>query len=234
MGRPGTAGVYMFEWADKIGSRGRCPWLLLVDRDGVVREFTGESMPGIVAVIGTDYEKAGKWSHTTYRMELATGVRAIAGRDGWETGRFVEGLAAAVGYPGHIDRWVDVANALGTTIPETMRFLREWRPKAAEALDAVEEAITEVDDTAEQGAETIAISFGSPTRRQRNDGFWEWPVVVTLDGQEVGRIVPGEDGRWTSSGQVNILSMEHSSGHGGGYVSMRLAVPAGGKAHHGS
>ena len=223
----------MYKWSDRIGSRSRSAWLLLVTPDGKVREFTGVNIPGVVAVVGTDYEKAGKWSHTTYRLELAPGVRPIAGRDGWETGRFVEGLRDAVCFGRPVDRWVDVANALGVTVPEAMRFLREWRPKAAEALDAVEEAIEAVDTAADDGAEIVSISFGGPTRRQREAGFWSWPVRVLLDGQEVGRVAKDENGRWVASGRVEILAKEHTSGHGGGYVSMRLAVPAGAEAVYG-
>lgn len=85
----------MFIWSDQMGHRGRGAWLLLVDSEGHIHRFTGENILGVCAVVGTDYKKAGKWSHTTYRLELAPGVRAIAGRDGWETGRFVEGLGAA-------------------------------------------------------------------------------------------------------------------------------------------
>jgi hypothetical protein len=204
----------------------------LVNAEGRVHVFKGENIPGLVAIVGTDYEKAGKWSHTTYRLELAPRVRAIAGKDGWETGRFVEGLRDAVRFGRPIDRWIDVANALGVTIPEAMRFLREWRPKAAEALDAVEEAIEAVDTAADDGAEIVSISFGGPTRRMREAGFWNWPVLVILDGQEIGRVTPTEAG-WVPSGQVEIMAKEHASGHGGGYVSMRLAVPAGAKVYHG-
>jgi len=221
----------MFEWSDRIGSRGRSAWLLLVDGEGRIHRFLGENISGVVAVIGTDYEKAGKWSHTTYRLELAPGVRPIAGRDGWETGRFVEGLRSAVHFERPIDRWVDVANALGVTISETMRFLCEWRPKAAEALDAVEKAIEAVDTLADDGAEIISISFGGPNRRQRAEGFWSWPVLVLLDGEEIGRLVP-EGSFYIPSGSVKLLAMETSGGHGGGYVSMRLAVPAGAVAVH--
>lgn len=128
---------------------------------------------------------------------------------------------------------MDVANALGVTLTEAQRFLREWRPKAAAALDAVEAALEAVDTASEEGAEIVSISFGGPTRRQREAGFWSWPVRVLLDGQEVGRVVADENGRWVASGQVKILAVEHAAGYHGGCVSMRLAVPAGAKAYHG-
>jgi hypothetical protein len=91
-------------------------------------------------VRGTDYTKQGIWSYTTYRLQIATGVREIAGRDGWETGRFTEGLGAAVGVPTP-DTWADVATALGVSVPRAMEFLRNWRPGAAESLDSVERSL---------------------------------------------------------------------------------------------
>lgn len=221
----------MFIWSDKMGSRGRSAWLLLVDGQGRIHHFDGDNIPGVVAIIGHDYEKAGKWSHTTYRLQLSPGVRAIAGRNGWETGRFVEGLRSAVSYHQPIDRWVDVANALGVTMIETQRFLREWRPKAADALDLVEETLDQMDDETNGDFQTVAISFGSPTNRIQAAGFWSWPVLVVLNDQEVGRVIPDESG-WLPQGQVKVLATEHSSGRNGGYVSMRLAVPAGAKAYH--
>ena len=221
----------MFTWSDKMGSRSRSAWLLLIDKEGHIHHFTGETIPGVVVVIGHDYEKAGKWSHTTFRMELAPGVRAIAGMDGWETGRFVEGLRDAVNYRQPIDRWADVANALGVTLTEARRFLQEWRPKAAAKLDEVEDALASIDEHTGGDFEIVVVSFGAPTRRRREAGFWSWPVLVLLDNQEIGRLVP-EGSFYVPSGQVKLLAMETSSGFGGGYVSMRLAVPAGAVAVH--
>jgi hypothetical protein len=195
--------MFMFNWSDKNGSRSRSAWLLLV-----------------VAIIGHDYKKDGKWSHTTYRLTLAAGVRAIAGYDGWETGKFV------------VDRWVDVVNALGVNLAEAQRFLSEWRPKAAEALDIAEETLGSI-AVESGGFDTVTVNFGGPTNRQIAAGFWQWPVVVTDNvGKEVGRVQPLFDGKWKTVGPVKILAHEHSSGYHGGYISMRLAVPSGAKAMH--
>lgn len=220
----------MFTWDNKMGSRSRTAWLLLI-KNGTVHVFKGETIRGVCAIVGTDYKKQGKWSHTTFRMELAPGVRAIPGMDGWETGRFVEGLRDAVNYHQPIDRWVDVANALGVTLTEARRFLQEWRPKAAAKLDEVEDALASIDEHTGGDFEIVVVSFGAPTRRRREAGFWSWPVLVLLDNQEIGRLVP-EGSFYVPSGQVKLLAMETSSGFGGGYVSMRLAVPAGAVAVH--
>ncbi len=221
-------------WSDQLGHRSRRAWLLLMTPDGVINEFTGVNIPGIVAVQGTDYEKAGKWSHTTYRLAIADGVRYIAGHTGWETGTFTEGLASATGRK-YCDTWIDVANALQVTVAEAQRFLQQ-RPEAAKRLDAAEAAVAAIDDVCgEEGGETIAISFGSPTRRMMAEGFWDWPVKIFLAGQEVARVTPDRKGDWANTpttGPVKILAAEKSSGPRGGSISLRLAVPAGATARH--
>ena len=82
------------EWKNQLGSRGRTPWLLII-RDDCVVPFLGSNIPGSVVVRGTDYEKGGKWSCTTYRLELSPGTRYLAGRQGWETGIHVTSAARA-------------------------------------------------------------------------------------------------------------------------------------------
>lgn len=221
-----------FNWSNQLGHRGRKAWLLLIQGEKIV-VFEGQTIPGLVVVRGTDFHRNGKWSCTTFRLELAPGVRAISGLDGWETGRFVEGLRAAVKCDQPIDTWADVANALGVSVPGAMAFLRSWRPKAAAALDEVDAQLTALDeaaDAAEAEAETVTVvvSFGAPTRRQRAEGFWHSP-----------KSIPGHPGRielvdasrgWVKEnirvvGMIGtVLSAEHASGHGGGYVSVSVAV----------
>jgi hypothetical protein len=128
----------MEHYTSQLGHRSRKPWLLLITPTNEIRLFTGAPIPGIVAIIGEDYEKNGKWSSTTYRLALADGVRTISGHEGWEQGSFREGLLKAL--PDHpaTDRWSEIANALGVSLAETQRFLREWRPKEAEHLNKIE------------------------------------------------------------------------------------------------
>ena len=222
-------------WSDGLGSRSRRPWLLLLKGEQIV-PFKGSNIPGFAVIRGSDYRKNGKWSYTTYRLELADGVRAIAGMMGWETGRFVEGLHSAVTSRNPIDTWADVANALGVSVPAAMSCLREWRPKAAAALDAVDEALDALDeaaDAAEADAdiETVVISFGSPTRRQRAGGFWVNPKPITGHGGQI-RLVESERG-WIKenievAGMIgSVLSVQRANGHGGGYVTVTVAVVPG-------
>ncbi len=215
-------------YSNRMGSRRRSAWALVVGPGDEIELFTGDSLPGKVAVTGHDYEKCGVWSHSTYRLTVAPGVRFLSGHSGFETGTFVEGLRAATHKP--TDRWHEVANALGVSLPVAMRFLRDWWPVAAEKLDQVEDDLASLDEASAVGAATLTVSYGAPNRKAREKGFWEWPVrVLDEDGEEVGRVTA--DG--SPSGEVKVLKRETAAGHGGGYVSLLLAVPEGCRAEHG-
>lgn len=221
-------------YSDGIGHRSRAPFLLLIKGDAIMA-FKGRDVPGVVVVRGTDYIKNGKWSHTTFRLELAQGVRAISGRDGWETGEFVEGLRSAVSFGNPIDTWADVANAMGVSVPSAMAFLKEWRPKAAEALDQVDVQLEALDAAVSKDAvvdtETVVVSFGGPTNRAISEGFWKNPKSITGHGGELRLVDVGKG--WTKENiQVvgmsgAVLSATHASGYHGGYVSVTVAVVPG-------
>lgn len=229
-----TNNTSSISWSNEMGSRGRRPFLLLIKVE-TITTFDGTSIPGIVVVRGTDYRKNGKWSHTTFRLELAQGVRVISGRDGWETGRFVEGLHAAVSFDKPIDTWGDVANAMGVSVPSAMAFLREWRPAAAEALDLVDVQLEALDEAVNPAAvvdtETVVVSFGGPTNRMIAEGFWKNPKSITGHDGEL-RLIDVEKG-WVKENILvvgmsgAVLSAAHERGYHGGYVSVTVAVVPG-------
>lgn len=217
------------KWSNQIGSRDRSAWLLFVRGDEII-PFGGQDIPGVVVVRGTDYEKSGKWSHTTFRLQLADGIREIAGRDGWETGRFVEGLGSAVGHATP-DTWADTAKALGVSVPSAMEFLRSWRPKAAAKLDEVEQALANLEEaSAQQETDSVivTVSFGSPSNRAIREGYWESPKGISGYNAEI-RLKDREQG-W-NEGNIEvvgisgtILSVKHSAGMHGGYYAVSVAV----------
>ncbi len=221
------------KWNDGDGSRGRGPWLLLIKGEEITR-FAGETIPGLVVVRGSDYEKNGKWSNTTYRLEIATGVRTISGRDGWETGRFVEGLRSATGCGKPVDTWGDVAMALGVSVPSAMQFLRSWRPKAAERLDEVDAQLEALDLAAEAAGvvadnETVVVSFGGPSRRAMAEGFWESPkAIIQYPGAQLVLLDSSKgwvEGNIGIDGAVGtVTAVVHASGYHGGYVSVTIVV----------
>ncbi len=165
------------EWNNGPGNRGRKAWLLVVTADAVTA-FAGENIPGKVAVLNATYEKAGKWSNSTFRLRVAEGVRLIAGHDGWETGYFAEGLAAAVGVKTPTN-WVEMAQALGVSVDAAKAFLQAWRPKAAAKLDVTEAAVNGLGKPVEAGTVKVQVDR-----------------CVNLTPHEVA--IVGEDGRVTA------------------------------------
>jgi hypothetical protein len=215
-------------WSDGLGSRSRSPFLLLIKGDEIVA-FEGKDMPGIIVVKGSDYSKNGKWSHSTYRLQLAKGVRTIAGMSGWETGRFVEGLGRAVNCSTP-DTWADTAGALGVSVLSTMEFLRSWRPKAAEKLDEVERSLATLEELSAQetDSEMVTVSFGSPNNQAISDGYWESPKVIPGHEAEI-RLIDSDKGWAEGNIEVvgisgTVLSVTHSPGMHGGYYAVSVAI----------
>lgn len=124
-------------WSDQMGSRSRTSWLLLI-KDGKVQVFSGSSLPGWAVVRSSKFVRQGKWSHTTYELALADDVRAIAGRQGWETNTFAEGIASVTRAAKTPTTWPEMAACFGVEREAAEAFLRAWKPKAAELLDNVE------------------------------------------------------------------------------------------------
>lgn len=216
-------------WSNGIGSRGREPFLLFIKGDEII-PFNGNDINGIVVIRGTDYTKNGKWSHTTYRLEMSSNVRYIAGSQGWETGRFVEGLGSVVGCKTP-DTWLETANALGVSVPSTMEFLRSWLPKAAEKLDEVEESLIKLEEISEQkiDSETVTVSFGCPTNRAISEGYWTSPKEIP--GYDAAEILLKDSSKGWSEGNIEVsgiqgavLSVKHTRGMHGGYYAVSVAV----------
>lgn len=121
------------EWCNIQGARDRAAWAVVVSPSGDLTEFRGQSLPGLVAVIGEAYRKNGKWSATTYRLAVAQGVRFVSGLDGWESGLLSDGIGAATKRPA--DSWTDLEVALGATTETIQQWVRRCAPRTARALD---------------------------------------------------------------------------------------------------
>lgn len=75
-------------WNDGIGSRTRHPACLIVTASGDVHRFKGVSIPGIVQLLKSKYEKKGKWSNTTFHCVSPAGTKIYAWRQSWEEGLY--------------------------------------------------------------------------------------------------------------------------------------------------
>lgn len=208
------------------------PFLIFVKGDEVTL-FKGKNIDGLAVIRGTDYERNGKWSHTTYRLEVVDGIRHIMGMTGWETGRFLEGLGAATSC-GTPDTWSDAAKALGVSVPSAMEFLRANWPNAASELDKVEQSLAALEESVAQpetDAVIVTVSFGSPSNRAIREGFWESPKGIPGYHGEIRKIEAEQgwvEGNITVVGIAGtVLSVKHSLGMHGGYYAVSVAVVPG-------
>ena len=127
---------------DRIGSRGiHHKNLVVAPKQGIV-EFTGDSIPPVLRVLSKEYEKAGKWSHSTWTVEM-TGATIIEWSQDWGTGAWfkarglkgaVEDLTAALP-EGHGLAPSQVARAIRAIWPKTSHTLAEEDAAFAAAGD---------------------------------------------------------------------------------------------------
>jgi hypothetical protein len=218
------------EWDNQVGSRGREPFLLFVRGDQVL-PFSGKDIAGVVVVKGTDYEKNGKWSHTTYRLQVADNVRCLAGRMGWEKGTLAEGLQKAAGVDFVVDTWPEVAQCLGISVVSAMKFMRENHPKEAEDLDVVERELEKLDDVEHSAQiETTTVSFGGPSNREISEGYWEAPKPIKgFEEANICLIEPSNG--WGDRENIRIVgvtgvvtSTNHVMGMHGGYYAVEISI----------
>jgi hypothetical protein len=203
------------EYNDGLRPGGRRPRLYLA-KGGQVQRFNGKDIPGFCVITSEVYSKEGKWSNTTYVLDLAPGVRPIY---------FLSPLHGTWGE--HFESWGAVAEFLGLPIEVARQVVRDEYPRTAERLDQVEQFALEVEALGNT-TETVIISFGSPTRRQAADGFWERPKsATTSDGR---RVTVAPDPSWEAPTVVEphgarVISVRHKPGMHGGYWTIEVAVP---------
>lgn len=168
----------MFQYNDGLCPGGRRPRLYLA-KGGEVRKFAGENIPGFCAIAAQKYEKNGKWSSTTYQLELAPGVRPL---------EFLSPLHGTWG--DGFTSWGEVAGELQLPIEVAQALVRAEYTKTGERLDKLEAFAASV-EAAGGDTEVVVISFGSPTNRQAREGFWNSPKSARAsDGTEV-TVAPG-------------------------------------------
>jgi hypothetical protein len=183
-----------------------------------VAKFEGEAIPGFCAIAGADYTKNGKWSHTTYRLALAPGIRPLY---------FLAPMHGTWGQD--LTSWGEVAQKLGLPVDVAQQIIRTEYKRTAARLDGLEAFALEVEQTG-ASVETVVVSFGSPTNRQIAAGWWDEPKKgFTSDGRKV-IVEPGPGPNWSKPvvlepSDATVISSTHSPGMHGGYWSVEVAVP---------
>jgi hypothetical protein len=138
--------------------------ILLVAGRGIV-QFKGESIAPVCRVTDTTYTKDGKWSHTTWTVELADGCQLISHFQDFGTGKYFNS-----------NDWIGAVEELlcrfgsgqtpadyGLTHDQVVRAIRTIFPRSAAAIDAAEQSWSAAGDQladllAAQEEHTAALS----------------------------------------------------------------------------
>ena len=207
----------MYSYNNGLCAAGRWPHLYLA-KGGEVCKFSGENIPGFCAIAASQYEKRGKWSNTTYQLDLVPGVRPLY---------FLSPMHGTWG--DSLGSWGEVVETLGLPVDIAQAIIRAEYKATAERLDKLEEFALAVEAGGHE-TETVVISFGSPTNRAIREGYWDSPKSgQASDGRKVV-IEPGNGGGWDEPVVVEpegtkVLSARHSSGMHGGYYAIEVVVP---------
>jgi hypothetical protein len=208
--------MQQYKYNDGKQPGGRRPRLYLARGTEVVR-FDGQAIPGFCAISKERYEPNGKWSNTTYELLLSPGVRPLY---------FLSPLHGIWGE--EFATWGQVAAALALPVDVAREIVRAEYPKTAARLDEVERFFS-AEEKEGHDVETVIVSFGAPTRREMNDGYWDKPKsATTSDGRQV-TVAPGP-GWWADPVVIEpegarIISSRHTPGMHGGYWAVEVAVP---------
>lgn len=180
---------------DGLGHRSRRSMLILYCANFAIK-FTGEDIPGVCVITNSSYNKNGKWSSTSYNIELAAGFKASSITQSWEGGKFCDDVTS----------WKVIQSQLGLEglNPSALKdFVAIFLPTTLARFNELAEKLAAIDDAVEEsGVEWIEYKFASiyHTRRRGSTQLLLDGVVWNRNENEV----------------VKILSERHESGRGGG------------------
>lgn len=141
---------------DRVGARGRLHKnLIVVPGEGIVK-FAGESIPPRCTIVSVGYKKDGKWSHTSWTLELAPDTYLVVFDQNWETGKWFNAKTwsgAIDSLMGKIEHVLSTASDDGVqyTLPtreSVKQCIREVFPDYAKEFDNQENNKSSVDQFA--------------------------------------------------------------------------------------
>jgi len=215
----------LYQYNDGLREGSRRPRLWFA-RGGEVRKFEGTNIPDWVVIIRNIFEKKGKWSNTTYDLELAPGVRPLY---------LISPLHGIWGE--RYASWGELASDLQLPIEVAKQIVQAEYPRTAERLNNIESWFNKQESVGGKG-EIVVISFGSPTNRMIAEGFWKTQKIArTSDGRFVTvrqKEVDDSPLGWRKENviayveegqEATVVSVARTPGHHGGYVTIEVCVP---------
>ena len=127
---------------DRMGSRGILHKNLVVAPGQGIVEFRGESISPVLRVVSKEYEKNGKWSHSTWTVEMS-GATLLEWYQDWGTGEWFK----ARGLKGAVEEMTAaLPEGHGLTSDQVERAIRHIWPKTSAALAAEDQAFLAAGD----------------------------------------------------------------------------------------
>ena len=128
---------------NQIGSRSTHKMNLVVAQvgdDQLLFEFTGVGIPGAVTVVQEDYEKNGKWSFSTWAVELSDGLHCFLWYQDWEQGNYLTAKTweSAREHVRKTAKKHTLTGSFDLKDEAIDRFVRARLPNTAARLDAAE------------------------------------------------------------------------------------------------
>ena len=118
---------------DQLGSRGlKKVNVLIVPGQGLLK-FTGESISPVAKVLLAEPSKNGKWSCTTWTIELAEGVRQEVIKQDWESSEWLLGETLGIALE-DLKKRLKITPEDGITDPQILQFLQAHFPKSLKKL----------------------------------------------------------------------------------------------------
>ncbi|MCX6737008.1 MAG: hypothetical protein NTW73_02930 [Candidatus Parcubacteria bacterium] len=207
----------MYQYCDKLAPAGRYPCLYLA-KGGEVKKFKGENISDFCCIATEQYSKNGKWSSTTYQLELSPGVRPLY---------FLSPMHGTWG--DDLKSWGEVVEKLSLPVDVAKAIIGTEFKTTANRLDKLEEFALAT-ETEEVTTETVIISFGSPSNRAIREGYWEEPKSSQTSNGQTVTVAPGVDADWGNPSVVEpegakVISSRHVPGMHGGYWTVEVIVP---------
>jgi hypothetical protein len=221
---------------DKMGSRSLRAFCIFIFQ-GLIYPFfirkmepDFEKIKDFAVLKDKTYSRNGKWSYTQWTLSFKDEVQVLEGHQGWNTSTYREGFARAAGMSS-IQGWEDMQKAFyGVEIPVIRRFLADvGLQNLADDLDEIEDAMERLSSKKSE-AKSVLVTFGSPTRRSAENGYWNEPKTIPgFKNASIQKI--DADKGWGNPENIQILGikgqitdLQHTSGRAGGFYDVTLLV----------
>ena len=218
------------KWTHQRQPRGRYPVAFFLSPRGEVVPFTGDGYrlgalcPGGPALLdAVSGPRNGHWTATHFKFAVPDGWGFASILPDWDSGRL---------FPG--STWEECLSTFGQHFPDRVvsptsfrAVVAQLRWDCADRLTAADASREAIEDSASDDTEILTITYGSPTRREANEGYWDAPILVTLPTGEQVRVVDSNPNWNDRGGRVAILDRTHCSGYHGGTYTVVLSAPKG-------